>query len=498
MIHVCVRWVLALLGTASAVIVCQSKPREVLPLQENWEFYFAYNTRRDAPKQKVTLPHTWNASEVPGAGMAYYRGTGNYSRRLRVENRYRGKRLFLRFEGVNSVAHVFINQKLVGEHQGGYTAFCLEITSFVKYGEENLLTVLASNAYNPAVLPFSGDFNVYGGIHRPAWLLVTEANCISPLDHASSGVYLEQSQVSRQAATVKVRTRLSLAGPAAGFRLQTTIRDAAGKTVLEQTVPVPNTDTGAVSQTFTLQKPRLWNGKADPYRYQVTAQLLAGEKILDAVTQPLGLRYYRVDPQGGFFLNGQYLDLRGFCRHEDVQGKGSALSREDHQRDMDLLKEIGATTLRLTHYPHSEYFYELCDQRGIVVWTEIPLVGPGGYTGAGYVKSPRLEAHGRQVLKEMIRQQYNHPSICFWGLFNELKMDYDDPVPYLRELNELAKQEDPARPTVSATFLDEEGLNGVTHLIAWNKYFGWYGGKPEEMGTWADQRTQSTPGGALP
>ncbi len=471
-------------------LVTLQAQRQTLPLNDGWEFQFANEVRPKAPRTAVTLPHTWNAGEVFTKGIDYTRTSGLYTRRWTVPAEWQGQRVFLRFEGVNSVAHVFVNQKLVGQHAGGYTAFCLELTDALDFGKENLLTVQASNAHRLDVLPMSGDFNVYGGIHRPVSVLVTPKNCITPLDFASPGVYVRQSDVSEKAATVAVQTKLSLNAPAKTLRVKTTITDAAGTPVAEKIVAATSTE---VRPSFTISNPHLWNAQADPYQYRVRVQLLDGTRILDEITQPLGLRSYRVDPDRGFFLNGRYLDLRGVCRHQDVQGKGSALTPADHERDLELIQEIGATALRLTHYPHNTEFYDGCDRAGLVVWTEIPMVGPGGYNGPGYVKNPALHAHARQVLTELIRQNFNHPSICFWGLHNELKLDYDDPQPFLAELNALAHAEDPSRPTTLATFLDNKAYSTVSDVMAWNKYFGWYGGRNEQMGTWADDIHQLLP-----
>ncbi|SDL12543.1 beta-galactosidase [Siphonobacter aquaeclarae] len=452
-----------------------------VPLNEGWEFHFSYDVRQKLKNPVVTLPHTWNAGEVAEGKMDYTRTSAIYIRNLHVGEEWKDKRLFLWFDGVNSVADVFVNQKRVGSHHGGYTAFCLEITPFVRVGADNKITVQVSNEHRLDVLPLTGDFNVYGGIHRPVTLLVKEANCLSPLDYATSGVYVTQTNVSRTSADVRVAARLSLQKPKATLKVHTRIVDAAGKTVAEQT------SAAGKDQLFSLKNPHLWQAKADPYLYSVRTELVDGTRVLDSAEEPLGLRYYYVDPEKGFFLNGTHLDLHGFGYHEDMQGKGSAYTPADYEADMKLVLESGATAVRLTHYPHGKYWYELCDRAGIVVWSEIPLVGPGGYTGMGYVKSAELEAHGRQVMTEMIRQRYNHPSVCFWGLFNELKLDYDDPVPFVTSLGRLAKKEDPTRLTTCASFLDNPTFNGVSDLIAWNKYYGWYGGKPEQIGAWADK-----------
>lgn len=462
--------------------------RQVVPLDTGWRFHFAADTRKTPATTTVDLPHSWNAGEVYTAGFDYYRGAGVYEYTLSVPAAWRDRRLFLRFEGVNSTAQVLVNQRWAGQHEGGYTAFCLEVTDLVRVGEDNELTVLASNAYRADVLPLLGDFNVYGGIHRPVSLIVAGRDCISPLDYASSGVYLTPSAVTADSAHLTVRTKLSTAGDAAEgpLSVRTTIVDANGRSVATETSVVP-AGAAELQQALTILRPHLWQATADPYLYRARVQLYRGAEAVDEVSQALGLRDFRVDADLGLLLNGQYLDLRGFCRHEDVAGRASALTPDDHARDLALALEAGATSLRLTHYPQSERFLDLCDAAGMVLWAEIPLVGPGGYPGAGYLASPALEAHGRQVLTEMIRQQYNHPAIFFWGLFNELKLDYDRPEPFVRTLNDLAHREDPTRLTTLATFQADSVFTDLTDVLGWNKYFGWYGGSPVELGRWADQ-----------
>ncbi|MCH5718375.1 glycoside hydrolase family 2 TIM barrel-domain containing protein [Niabella hibiscisoli] len=262
--------------------------------------------------------------------------------------------------------------------------------------------------------------------------------------------------------------------------------DASKKTIGMVESAVKNGDT-SVNAVLTIQNPRLWNSRQDPYLYKIVTQLREQGKVVDEVEQPLGLRYYRVSSDSGLFLNGRYLDLYGFGLHEDVAGKGSAMSRGDFKKDIDLVLETGANALRFTHYPHSGEMYRLADSSGIILWSEIPLVGPGGYTGTGYMASASLQHQARQLMIEMIRQNYNHPSVFFWGLFNELKLDYDNPIPFLEELNALAKNEDPSRLTTCASFLDNDQFNHVSDLIAWNKYYGWYGGKFSDIGPWADK-----------
>ncbi|PQA53455.1 glycoside hydrolase family 2 protein [Siphonobacter curvatus] len=458
-----------------------------LRLQQGWNFHFAYDVRQKLNNPVINVPHTWNAGEVAAGKMDYTRTAAIYTKTLPLDSAWKDKRLFLYFEGVNSVADVFIDQQWVGNHKGGYTAFCFEITSFIKAGKNPLITVQVSNEYRLDVLPLTGDFNVYGGIHRPVWLLVKEKNCISPLDFASSGVYVTQQNVSEKTADVFVKTKLSLTDPSRKTEVRTSILDAQGQTVAQRKDPA------GTDQKFTLEKPHLWNARQDPYLYRVKTELLVNGQAIESQTEPLGIRSIRVDANEGFFLNGKKLDLHGFGYHEDVAGKGSAYEPVDYLKDMELVMESGATSVRLTHYPHGKSWYELSDEKGLILWSEIPLVGPGGYTGMGYIKSKALEDHARQVMQELIRQHYNHPSICFWGLFNELKLDYDDPVPFLKELNQWVKTEDSTRITTCASFLDRDTFNEVSDVIAWNKYYGWYGGSFEQIGSWADQTHRAYP-----
>lgn len=474
----------------------EQPPRQIIDFNNEWICYPAYDVRRNAPKEKLTLPHTFNARQVTAGKINYDREMMIYQKKTSFEA-YQGKRVFIKFEGVNNVAQVYINQQFVGEHKGGYTAFVFEITDLIKWKSENLVTVMASNAYRMDVLPLSGDFNIYGGIHRPVSLIITNENCITPLDYASPGVYISQKNVSHEKATVSVLTKLSLKTATTKKEVRTGIYNRSGKLLQEQLYTVPTQSTDNAIQDFTISKPVLWQAKANPYLYTVKVELLEDGKPVDIITQPLGLRYFHVDPDKGFFLNGQYLDLYGFGKHEDIAGKGSAMSMQDHENDFNLILESGATALRLTHYPHADPVYNLSDKHGVVLWTEIPFVGPGGYTGPGYINHPALQEHARQVLTEMIRQHYNHPSVIFWGLYNELKLDYDDPTPFLKELNEMVKKEDPYRITTAASFLDKGAMNDVTDVIGWNKYYGWYGGKFSDIGVWADRTHTAQPGKAI-
>ena len=476
----------------SLVAKADDNPRTFILLDMGWGYRPVSDTGLKSSMKQVTVPHTWNANYIPGT-RSYNREMMVYRRDLEITPDMKDKRLFLYFEGVNSSATVLVNNKSVGSHKGGYTAFCMEVTDYAKQGI-NKLEVWVTNAYNLEILPISGDFNIYGGIHRPCHLLVTEQDCISPLFYASPGVFIHQDKVSEKLAQITVETMLSLSGKKQGLKVRTTIEDAKGNIIsqnIEQNVTNEN-----VKQPFVIDHPVLWNAKQNPHLYKVIVELLDDGKVIDRVEQRTGLRYFSVDADKGFFLNGKYLDLYGFCLHEEVEGKGSALSAEDHERDMELVKESGATSLRLVHYPHSESIYHLSDENGIVLWTEIPMVGPGGYDFCGFINTDGLKEHARQVLKELVYQKYNHPSICFWGIFNEIRTNYDNAEPFARELHELYKEIDPSRLTTLASCDDPKFYQNCSDLMAWNKYIGWYGSRnaPETAGNFFDKAKAASNG----
>lgn len=439
----------------------QNIVRKIIPLTSDWQFSFVNNISKQSVNIPVSIPHTWNAGEVENNKFNYQRTSGVYRKKIFIDKEWKDKRLFLLFEGANSVADVFVNKKYVGEHRGGYTKFCFEITSFIHAGENNDINVMVSNTYRLDVLPMSGDFNVYGGLHRPVSLIVTEKNCITPLDYGSSGVFITPENISNQSADVTILANLSVKGTSNALQLHTMILNEQLQIVSEQTSRVTDS---IVSVKHVLKDPHLWNGKADPYLYKVKLELLQDHHIIDTVTQSFGIRSFKVDANTGFYLNGKPLDLHGLCFHEDVQGKASAYTLPDYKNDFNFFNELGLTALRFAHYPHGQPMYDFADENGIIVWTEIPFIGSGGFVGEGYVNSEQLQEHIRTMLKELIRQNYNHPSICFWGLFNELTANFDNPAPFLKQLNELAHKEDPTRLTTCADMLDNSPFDTVSDI----------------------------------
>ena len=468
--------------------------REDKLINQDWSFRFSHQVNANAAR-RVDLPHTWNAQDALGGKYDYKRGIGNYTKKIFIRPEWQSKRLFLRFEGANCVSNVFVNGKHIGEHRGGYGAFVFEITDKVEYGKENTLLVRVNNGEQLDVMPLVGDFNFYGGIYRDVHLLLTDNLCISPLDYASSGVYLIQQQITDKQAAICARINLSNGtGELRKAVLRLQVNDGK-KTVYEtekEVSMIPHTDVQVENIEFILKNPRLWNGTQDPFMYQTVVTLIKDGKELDKVEQPLGVRYYITDPDKGFFLNGKHLPLHGVCRHQERAEVGNALYPVHHEEDTRIMLDMGVNAVRLAHYPQATYMYDLMDKYGIVTWAEIPFVGPGGYADKGFVDQPSFRENGKEQLKEMIRQHYNHPSICFWGLFNELKEQGDNPVEYIKELNAIAHQEDPTRPTTSASNQDG-ALNFITDHIAWNRYDGWYGATPATLATWLDATHKNHP-----
>ncbi|WP_239060723.1 glycoside hydrolase family 2 protein [Bacteroides sp. 519] len=460
--------------------------RESVLLNDNWSFRFSHQVQKNSWK-RVDLPHTWNAQDALTGKQDYKRGIGNYLKKLFVKPEWEGKRLFLRFEGANAVTNVFINGKHIGEHRGGYAAFIFELTDKVKYNAENEILIRVNNAEQLDIMPLVGDFNFYGGIYRDVHLLITDPVCISPLDYASSGVYLIQEKVTDKQATVRAKINLTNSTATkqkVDVRVQILNDEVVAQKQSKTITLKENTDIQE-ELSFTIDNPRLWNGQEDPFMYWALVDITQNGKVIDSVIQPLGLRYYHTDPDKGFFLNGKHLQLHGVCRHQDRAEVGNALRQCHHEEDTQLMLEMGVNAVRLAHYPQATAMYNLMDKYGFVIWAEIPFIGPGGYADKGFVDQPSFRANGKEQLKELIRQNYNHPSICFWGLFNELKEVGDNPLEYIKELNELAKAEDPTRPTTSATNINAE-INFVTEHIAWNRYDGWYGSTPATLARFLD------------
>ena len=463
-----------------------ASPRGQIDIDDSWRF-----SREDAPGadavafddsawKATTLPHTWNAVDGADGGGNYYRGIGWYRRHLRPDAALAGKSLFLRFDGAATVTDVYVNGKPVGEHRGNFAAFCFDVTGLLQPGRDNMIAVKVSNARTADIAPLSGDFTVYGGLYREVHLLALDPLSITPLDDAGPGVYIKQATVGNQLAAIEITTHLRNANSAARTAtVRCVVTDAKGRIVASAngTTPVAGGATGEAVCRLTVNSPHLWNGVLDPYLYQMTTEVLDGSRITDRVFQPLGIRYFHVDPNTGLALDGVHYAVHGVNRHQDRIDKGWAISAADHAEDYALIREMGSTGIRLSHYQHAQKFYDLCDLGGLIVWAELPLVNSLNLSDA-------FNDNARQQLRELIKQNYNHPSILFWGLFNELHFPGGSKNPaewaLIGDLNTLAHQLDPLRLTTAASNLGvEHPANFVTDVIAFNRYPGWYGGSAD-------------------
>ena len=490
----------ALLVFTFAILVSRAGAREDTLLDDGWRFQPGEATNAAQPAfddsgwQTISIPHCWGWEQAQ-KGENYQRGPGWYRRELNLAAPQAGKRYFLKFEAAGSVADVYLNGKFLGEHRGAFGAFCFEITTNLSATGTNSLAVRASNAEEPDVAPLSGDFPVYGGLYRPVHLIETGAENFTLTDHASPGVAWRQTSVNKKQAVLDVTAQISN-----GTRrkqpltLVASVLDAGGKKIAGAEMPVmlASNVTAPYFLRLTVPKPHLWNGRKDPYLYRAVVELRATNEVVDSVEQPLGLRFYRVDPTNGFFLNGQPYHLHGVNRHQDRPDKGWAISEADMDEDIALIKEIGATVIRCAHYQHSDYFYSLCDRAGILVWAEIPQVDR--ITGG-----EKFEETSRGQLLDLIRQNVNHPSIFCWSVFNELRPGNPDPHRELQDLKETANAEDPTRPTIAATCTDKlPQMNKIPDLLGWNIYPGWYSewGDKEGVGKMLDgYRATSRAGG---
>lgn len=440
--------------------------------------------------EEVEIPHTWNAKDMQVKVNSFYEGTGYYKKNYYADKSLQGKRVFLRFEGVGTCTEVYVNGKLVGTHKGAYSAFATEIGTALKYGEDNEILVKTDNTARPDVIPVNHSlFGVYGGMYRPVWLIVTEQSNITVMDCASPGVYITQKNVSHQSADITVKVKLDNGSlKPESLVLQNTIYTQEGKKVAsdDQAIELTPQGTQSYCTTFKLKKPRLWQGRKDPYLYKVVSRLLADGKVIDEVTQPLGVRKYEIIAGKGFYLNGEKYPMYGVTRHQDWWGLGSALKNEQHDFDLATIMDVGATTVRFAHYQQSDYLYSRCDSLGLIIWAEIPFVN----RVTGY------EAENAQTqLRELIRQSFNHPSIYVWGLHNEVYQPHEYTASLTQALHDLAKTEDPDRYTVSVNGYGhaEHPVNQNADIQGMNRYFGWYEKKVQDIKPWIENMEKEYP-----
>lgn len=442
-------------------------------LMDRWKF-----TGPDGTVSEVQLPHTWNNVDGQDGGNDYWRGTCRYERDFDMPEFKKDEELvYLEFQGVNASAKVFINGTPVCSHDGGYSTFRADITKFL--AEKNHLTVEADNSVNDRVYPQKADFTFYGGIYRDVNLLIVN-HCHFDLDYYGDSGLRITPEVKGSDGAVRVQTFLDVCQAKAGWEQKEAEKSSDFEKLpqdLEIQVEILDAEgTKAVCGSgmdcrMTVPAVHLWDGIQDPYLYQARARLYREGQVVDEISSRFGFRSFSVDPKKGFFLNGRSYPLRGVSRHQDWKGIGNALDRAHHQKDMELIREIGANTIRLAHYQHDQYFYDLCDEYGMVIWAEIPYISEHLPNGRDNTVSQA---------RELVVQNYNHPCIVCWGVSNEITISTKDKKDMLdnhRILNELYHQMDPSRLTTLACYAVCGPFNRSAHItdvVSWNLYLGWY------------------------
>ena len=420
----------------------------------------------------VNLPHSWNAIDGQDGGNDYYRGTAYYAKALDKMDLPEADRYFLEINGANSSADVYLNGKKLAHHDGGYSTWRVDITDALE--RDNIFVIAVDNSANDRVYPQVADFTFYGGLYRDVNIVCVNETHFDLEYFGGKGLMITPTVCGDDA---KVDVEVFVKNLNAGQKLVYTIYD-------KDENPLMSAESADTKASFEIKSVHLWNGLADPYLYCCEVEIFEGDRLLDNVCSRFGCRSFEIDPERGFILNGKEYPLRGVSRHQDRWGIGNALLPEHHIEDMDLICEVGCTTIRLAHYQHDQFFYDLCDERGLIIWAEIPYISQ---------HMPTARENTISQMKELITQNYNHPSIVVWGLSNEITMKGDTDPDLLenhRILNDLCHEMDKTRLTtiaaVSPCPIDSPYIQ-IPDVVSYNHYFGWYGGDTSMNGPWFDK-----------
>ena len=455
--------------------------RTILNFNAKWAFSKMANEIPNEINNKwdfVNLPHSWNAIDGQDGDNDYYRGTAYYAKALDKSDLSKADLYYLEIKGANSSADVYLNGEKLAHHDGGYSTWRVDITNHIT--DKNLFVIAVDNAPNDTVYPQMADFTFYGGLYRDVNIICVNKSHFDLDYYGAPGIKITP-EINGDDANIEIETYLT--GSELGQTIRYIIRDNDGNIVAE-------TECADTKVNLEIKSVHLWNGKIDPYLYTAEALLLEDGEVLDNVSARFGCRTFEIHPDNGFILNGKEYPLRGVSRHQDRWGLGNALLPQHHKEDIDLICEMGATTIRLAHYQHDQYFYDLCDERGLVIWAEIPYISkhmPGG------------RENTISQMKELITQNYNHPCIVVWGLSNEITMQGEDDPDLLENhniLNDLVHEMDKTRLTtmacVSMCSMDAEYVR-IPDTVSYNHYFGWYGGNTSMNGPWFDKFHEKYP-----
>ena len=459
--------------------------RKILNINGDWVFVKGVSEYGEALKvagENVSLPHTWNAIDGQDGGNDYYRGSCFYVKKIMKADLPESSKYYIEINGANSSAKVYVNGCELGQHHGGYSTWRVDITDVLQ--SENTIAIMVDNEANDKVYPQTADFTFYGGLYRDVNIIAVHETHFELEYYGGKGI---QVTPVMDGADAKVNVKVYVSNMQPGDKIEYILRDAENTEVAE----------GVTEQTeanLEVKNANLWDGRRDPYLYTAECSIIRNGEKLDTVWTKYGCRSYEIDPDRGFILNGREYPLRGVSRHQDRLGIGNALLPEHHREDMDLICEVGANTIRLAHYQHDQYFYDLCDERGMVVWAEIP-----------YISQHQATANENTIsqMKELIVQNYNHPSIVVWGLSNEITMNgakNEDMLDNHRRLNDMVHKMDSTRLTTMACItmcdMDEEIVH-ISDVVSYNHYFGWYGGSTDDNGVWFDKFHKKYPNRAI-
>ena len=448
--------------------------RTVYNLNANWAFSKdATSLPAEIPNtwEQIALPHSWNALDGQDGGNDYYRGPAYYAKQLSKQDLPVADRYYLEIRGANSSADAYVNGKLMAHHDGGYSTWRVDITN--ELSDSNLFVIVVDNSPNDRVYPQMADFTFYGGLYRNVNIVCVSESHFDLDYYGGPGIKITPI-IDGDAANVDIEVYVSNAKDGQVIRYE--LADADNNTVA-------TTYSSDTKVSFRIENVHKWHGRKDPYLYTAKVELVDNDTVLDNISARFGCRSYKIDPENGFILNGEEYPLRGVSRHQDRLGIGNALLPEHHKEDMDLICEVGATTIRLAHYQHDQYFYDLCDERGLVIWAEIPYISSHMPTG---------RENTITQMKELITQNYNHPSIIVWGLSNEISINGATPdlIENHHILNNMCHEMDKTRLTtmavVSMCSMDSEYVH-ISDTVSYNHYFGWYGGDTSMNGPWFDK-----------
>lgn len=453
---------------------------------ENFNFRWSFSKQADKVPLKlpdmwdvISLPHCWNAVDGQDGGNDYYRGTCYYAKSFSGKDLPSAGQYYLEIQGANSSATVYLNNKKLAVHHGGYSTWRVNLTDALK-DADNLLVIAVNNEPNETVYPQMADFTFYGGLYRDINIICVDDSHFDLDYYGSPGIKVTPT-VNGIGADIEVEVFIT--NKKQDYKIHYVLVDEDFEMVAEAT-------SGETKVTLKIDDVNLWHGRKNPYMYTAIAELVSGKTIIDNVSVDFGCRTFEIDPERGFILNGEEYMLRGVSRHQDKWGKGNALSLEDHVLDMELIDEMGANTIRLAHYQHDQYFYDLCDRYGMIVWAEIPYISkhmPGG------------RENTVSQMRELIVQNYNHPSIVIWGLSNEISIGGSSPdlLENHKILNDMAHEIDKTRLTavaaVSPCSIEDPYLQ-IPDVVSYNHYFGWYGGDADMNGPWFDKFHERHPG----